>query len=172
MVGDDLAATGTEALEEAIALAGRVEGAEVHVLHALSRPSAKRLADNDRRLEAALAALKSRVARALVRDPSVKAHAHVRFGKIVDTLVEVAVAYDAAMILVGTHGRQGADRVRPRSVAERLVRTAPLPVLVAHARDYALLPTGARPSRAPLPHHDGSARALTELVVAPEEPPR
>jgi nucleotide-binding universal stress UspA family protein len=39
----------------------------------------------------------------------------------------------ADMIVVGTHGRTGLPRALLGSTAERLVRTSPVPVLVAHA---------------------------------------
>ena len=40
------------------------------------------------------------------------------------------------MIFVGTHGRTGVERFMLGSVAERVVRYACCPVLVARPRDY------------------------------------
>ncbi len=168
VVGHDLTAAGNEALEQAVALVRRIPGSEVHVVHALSRPSPTNVAGNDRRLEAALGALKARVQAVLARDPSVKARVHVRFGKVAETILEVAIDYDADVVLVGTHGRRGLDRVGRRSVAEKLVRTAPLPVLVAHAKDFTGLPLTARAPRSHAAEAHPRARALSELVVLPE----
>ena len=45
-------------------------------------------------------------------------------------LVEIATRETAGLVVVGTHGRTGWDRVRLGSVAEAVVRDAPCPVLV------------------------------------------
>jgi hypothetical protein len=37
------------------------------------------------------------------------------------------------LIVMGTHGRRGVPRALIGSVAERVVRTAPVPVLTVHA---------------------------------------
>ena len=167
VVGQDLEPCGDEALDEAMVLAQRIEGVEIHVVHALSRPSAKNVGMNDRRMEDAMLELRSRVQLAVGRHPGVAAHAHVRFGKIAETIIQVAIDYDASVILVGTHARRGLDRVTNRSIAERLVRTAPLPVLVAHAKDFIGLPVTKRPEASRQGERLHDARALTELVIAP-----
>jgi nucleotide-binding universal stress UspA family protein len=50
-----------------------------------------------------------------------------------EAIVEAAVAESADMIVVGTHGRRGMDRLVMGSVSEYVVRSAPVPVLVARA---------------------------------------
>ncbi len=55
-------------------------------------------------------------------------------GKVVlgfapDTIVDEAQAEGCGMILMGTHGRTGLSRLLFGSVAERVVKTSPLPVL-------------------------------------------
>jgi nucleotide-binding universal stress UspA family protein len=168
VVGQDLEPNGDEALEESMALAQRVRRAEIHVVHALARPSPRNVDMNDRRMQDAMLELRSRVQLAVDRYPGVVAHAHVRFGSPVGTIIQIAVDYDASLILVGTHARRGLDRVRNRSVAERLVRTAPLPVLVAHAKDFARLPLTVRPDRARPGEDLHAERAISEIVIAPE----
>ncbi|AWB26658.1 universal stress protein [Halococcoides cellulosivorans] len=49
-------------------------------------------------------------------------------------IVEYAEACDADVIVMGTHGRGGIDRLLLGSVAERVVRTATVPVLVVPVR--------------------------------------
>jgi nucleotide-binding universal stress UspA family protein len=49
-------------------------------------------------------------------------------------LVREAKRWDADLIVLGTHGRRGFDRVVLGSVAETLVRIAPLPVLLVRAK--------------------------------------
>lgn len=48
-----------------------------------------------------------------------------------DSIVEAATAESVDLIVVGTHGRKGMDRFFVGSVSERVVRTAPVAVLVA-----------------------------------------
>jgi len=55
-----------------------------------------------------------------------------------DVIVEYAKAYGIDLIVMGTHGRQGAAHVLMGSVAERVVRSAPCPVLTVRQpeRDF------------------------------------
>jgi len=54
-------------------------------------------------------------------------------GPAASAIVAAAKRYRAHMIVVGTHGRSGVRRVLIGSVAERVVRTAPCPVLTVGA---------------------------------------
>ncbi|EMA46217.1 universal stress protein [Halobiforma nitratireducens] len=47
-------------------------------------------------------------------------------------IVDQAVAGDCDLIVMGTHGRGGIDRLLLGSVTERVVRNAPVPVLTVH----------------------------------------
>jgi nucleotide-binding universal stress UspA family protein len=60
---------------------------------------------------------------------------HVRIGSPAQALVQVAVDVDADMIVVGTHGRAGIEKMVLGSVAQELTRIAPVPVLVARPKD-------------------------------------
>lgn len=55
---------------------------------------------------------------------------HVVPGRPVDELVGLARRTSAGLLIVGTHGRSGRDRLRLGSVAEGLARRSPCPVLV------------------------------------------
>jgi nucleotide-binding universal stress UspA family protein len=48
-----------------------------------------------------------------------------------EAIVEAATAESVDLIVVGSHGRTGMDRMFMGSVSERVVRTSPMPVLVA-----------------------------------------
>jgi hypothetical protein len=52
-------------------------------------------------------------------------------GPIAEQLAALADEIDARLVVVGTHGRRGFRRVVLGSVAEKTVRLAPCPVLVA-----------------------------------------
>ncbi len=57
----------------------------------------------------------------------------VVFGRPFERIVETAVKEKADLIVLGTHGRTGLARVALGSVAERVVRFAPCPVLTVKA---------------------------------------
>ncbi len=59
-----------------------------------------------------------------------RVHIAVRSGPTAETIDTVAAENGAHLLVVGTHGRQGAGRVLLGSVAETVTRTAPCPVLV------------------------------------------
>jgi nucleotide-binding universal stress UspA family protein len=55
-------------------------------------------------------------------------------GTPADRIVRAARSYHTDMIVIGTHGRTGLARVFLGSVAERVVGTAPCPVLTVRGR--------------------------------------
>ena len=57
----------------------------------------------------------------------------VREGRPLEVIVEVARSSRADLIIVGTHGRSGVAHAVIGSVAERVVRSAPCPVLTVRA---------------------------------------
>ena len=52
-----------------------------------------------------------------------------RIGVAPESIVEAATETNADLIVIGTHGRTGLTRLVIGSVAERVVRLAPCPVL-------------------------------------------
>lgn len=56
-------------------------------------------------------------------------------GSPAKTIVEYAVETDCDLILMGTHGRGGIDRLLLGSVAERVVRSSRVPVLTVRVND-------------------------------------
>ena len=71
--------------------------------------------------------LATRVERAAAR--GVAARAVVKVGLPADEVTELAADEKADMIVMGTHGRSGFSRLLLGSVAERVARMAPCPVL-------------------------------------------
>ncbi|MFN3285622.1 MAG: universal stress protein, partial [bacterium] len=49
-------------------------------------------------------------------------------------IVEAAADVGADLVVMGTHGRTGVDRILFGSVAEHVVRTSPVPVLTVRHR--------------------------------------
>jgi len=56
----------------------------------------------------------------------------LRMGAPWDEINAAAAETGAGLIVIGTHGRRGLSRALLGSVAERVIRTATLPVLVVH----------------------------------------
>ena len=81
-----------------------------------------------RQLENALAVVRSRL-------PA--AEAVLTNGPAAAEVVAVADRVKADLIVMGTHGRQGVGRMFLGSVAERVVRSSPVPVLTIRARKHA-----------------------------------
>ena len=57
----------------------------------------------------------------------------VVFGRPFERIIETAVSENVGLIVMGTHGRTGLERVAVGSVAERVIRLAPCPVLAVKA---------------------------------------
>src|SRR5262249_45837619 len=60
---------------------------------------------------------------------------HVRVGRAHREIVQLASDMAADLIIVGTHGRTGIERFVLGSVAERVLRYAPCPVLVVKPKE-------------------------------------
>lgn len=60
----------------------------------------------------------------------------MRIGKPYDEIVKYAAECEIDLIVMGTHGREGVARVVMGSVAERVVRKAPCPVLTVHNPEH------------------------------------
>jgi nucleotide-binding universal stress UspA family protein len=113
------------ALEYAEELA-RQFGAELVLLHATGAPSMPAEVSHIGP-EAAERALTRAVGR--LREHGLRVRGVLRPGAPADEILRVAEAERAGLIVMGTHGRSGVARVLMGSVAERIVRAAPCPVL-------------------------------------------
>jgi nucleotide-binding universal stress UspA family protein len=60
-----------------------------------------------------------------------------RAGVAFREIVEIAAAERADLIVMGTHGRSGLNRLLLGSVADRVIRLAPCPVLAVRQRESA-----------------------------------
>jgi nucleotide-binding universal stress UspA family protein len=72
----------------------------------------------------------------------------VRWGSPVESIVSYADEHRVDLIVIATHGRTGLSHVFLGSVAERIVREAPCPVLTLRDRQR---------GRGPAAHHAGTA---------------
>jgi nucleotide-binding universal stress UspA family protein len=131
----DFSETAQAAEAQAVAMA-RALAAELVILHvsvegilygdpAFGRADLERVYDAQR--EWAQRAMDERVAAA--RAAGVTARGIVSPGVPAEIIVRTAEANRAAMIVMGTHGRGGLERLMLGSVADRVLRTATCPVL-------------------------------------------
>jgi nucleotide-binding universal stress UspA family protein len=137
----DFSAHSEEAVRYACALADRL-GAELHLLHILSEflPAGpdpllmpvmppEYYKENEDRARETLDHL---------LDPSwgtpISVVTAVRWGSPVEAIVSYAVDHRNDLVVIATHGRTGLSHVLLGSVAERIVREAPCPVLTIRDR--------------------------------------
>jgi len=133
----DFSTHADRAIEYAITL-GKHFGACVELLHVVEDPfgaggwgSEVYVSDLDhlreRALEDAKVCLETR--RSSISAGSLPLVATVRMGHVPQTIVDYAKTVQADLIVMGTHGRTGLAHFIIGSVAERVVRLAPCPVL-------------------------------------------
>lgn len=61
---------------------------------------------------------------------------HARIGKPAEQVLQLAYEVGADMIIIGSHGKTGMERLMLGSVSERVVREAQCPVIVARPKTY------------------------------------
>ncbi len=90
-------------------------------------------------------------------------HTEVAIGDPARRIIDTAVDLGAEMIVMASHGRGALGRLIYGSVADRVGRASPIPVMVVRARQLEPGPVGITRLVVPL---DGSERAETALPVA------
>ncbi|HEX8789731.1 MAG TPA: universal stress protein [Polyangiaceae bacterium] len=136
LVPHDFSETADAALAMALDLAARLR-ARVIILHAYEAPtyvfpeSVVATADLVGQIrgaaEEALAGLKERVEK-----PGLQVETMLCQGVAWSEIGRAAKEIGADLVVMGTHGRRGLSRALIGSVAEKVVRTAPCPVLTVH----------------------------------------
>ncbi|CAN5871520.1 hypothetical protein BH11MYX2_BH11MYX2_08540 [soil metagenome] len=67
----------------------------------------------------------------------VQFYVHARIGHPANEILQIAEELGADLIMIGSHGKTGLERLVLGSVSERVVREAKCPVMVARAKRYA-----------------------------------
>ena len=75
-------------------------------------------------------------------DSEIRPELMVQMGSAPDSILSFAEAQKADVIVIGTHGRRGYDRLTLGSVTNRVMRTAPCPVLVVCNAPLDSMPEG------------------------------
>lgn len=151
LVPTDFSPTSDLALDYAHEIAHRC-GASLHLLHVLEDPfvhgpfASEMLADETADVRRViLEDARQRLARrARRREGEIEAAgAELMTGRSAETIVTHAREIGADLIVMGTHGRTGLAHLLIGSVAERVFRTAPCPVMTVR------MPVAAEPVRLP-----------------------
>ncbi len=144
LVPIDGSATSQKALEEAVRLA-RLTGGRLRLLHIVDplehlsgfETAAVYLRDMQPALVQAGEELLEK-AKAGVNAPDLTVETELfegTGGRVSDMIIDRAKNWGADLIVLGTHGRRGIERVMMGSDAEQVVRLAPVPVLLVRHRD-------------------------------------
>ena len=136
----DFSQAAATAERQAAALAGPL-GAEIVLLHVASETPLWRETLGTPQVRAVFEAQRKWAADALAEravalaGQGVSARGLVKVGVPWEQIVRLAADEGADMIVMGTHGRTGLDRLLLGSVTERVVRRAPCPVLTVRPDD-------------------------------------
>lgn len=146
LVGIDFGEQSDTAFDQASRLAAHDPNGELHLVHVIYESDAARgdqLARDDARIVEAYEQLRRYVARRSYLAPGgakeKRVHYHVRLGSPAQAIHQTAVDVDADLLVVGTQGLKGIERLILGSVAETLVKEARLPVLVAKPQTLSTL---------------------------------
>lgn len=170
VVGVDLGCTGDDALMEGLRLLAVGAIAKLHLLYVIDPKSLEYAYDTFQTEELALAGAPKRIenraaSQCRVYDlqvPHERVIGHARIGSPADTLLQMCADYDADLLIVGTHGRTGLDRVIDGSVAEQLARRARCPLIIARRKNYAGVARTVLPD---LPYAPGEAPEAHEAAT-------
>lgn len=136
LVPTDFSAPSDRAFEYATALA-RSLGASINIVHVLQDPFAAQAAwefyipDSPEIREQKYQDAKNRLLELGARsmESGVRLTTEVRIGNPTDEINAAAIDYGSDLIVMSTHGRTGLPHLLLGSIAERVLRTAPCPVL-------------------------------------------
>ena len=136
LVPTDFSIPSEEAVDYAAAIAARF-GATVHLIHVVHDPMAAQgawevyLPDSPHVRETRHRDAKDRLwsIASSHETAGVRMTSEVRFGSPMEEILAAATAYGCDLIVMGTHGRTGLPHLLLGSIAERVIRTAPCPVL-------------------------------------------
>ncbi|HYQ02634.1 MAG TPA: universal stress protein [Polyangiaceae bacterium] len=136
LVASDFSDSSQRALELALGIAEKF-GAELTLMHSWEAPDYSYAAglylstDVVAPIEnAAIARLEEASAELKQRFPAAKSL--LRSGSAWEEVLAAAKEIKADLIVMGTHGRRGIERALLGSVAEKVVRLSPVPVLTVH----------------------------------------
>jgi universal stress protein A len=136
----DFSAGSSHATDYASGLAEKL-GAKVHVLHVYALPvlgsadAAKMLGPEVIAQMGDEAARSTNMVVESLRASGVEAEPHIGDGAPYAEIIRFAQALDVDLIVMGTHGRTGMSHLLIGSVAEKVCRLSPIPVLTVRMKN-------------------------------------
>jgi nucleotide-binding universal stress UspA family protein len=157
LVGIDGSRVSRGALDEAIGLA-RDQGAQLRIIHVAPYGGGFPVGTlgSERFVpvpagSAGEALLREAEARAAAQGVTVETALLEERDRIGPTVIADAVRWTADLIVLGTHGRRGLRHLLAGSIAESVVRSSPIAVLLVHLSPVPRPPRGGRRVRATVP---------------------
>jgi universal stress protein A len=135
LVATDFGDASEAAMDYGRALA-QTFGASLHLLHVMENPFLRPVQADPSQLKAAAA---KRLGERLTDDDRAALHATAVLETSdhpAEEIVKYAKAHNLDLIVMGTHGRGAVAQLLVGSVAERVVRTAPCPVLTVRHPEH------------------------------------
>ncbi|APR86868.1 Universal stress protein family protein [Minicystis rosea] len=146
VAGIDFSPISIRALDEAIAITA-LRGGEVHVIYVepetppdllLMAPVLAQETSFEPTVEKVQRVAQERIDAVPSLSGALKrVVAHLRRGSPAPAIAEFAASLDADLVVVGSHGRRGAERFFLGSVAERVAHLARCPVWIVRPKDHA-----------------------------------
>lgn len=131
--------TGEFALFEAARLTAARSNSELHIVHVVAEDgpadTTSEIVTLEQRLARAPRSIEGMIDRLHAVMPA-RVTAHVRAGQPARSILQTAVDVDADLVVVGSHQRTRLEKMIVGSVAERVLRGAHCPVLVAVPKNY------------------------------------
>jgi nucleotide-binding universal stress UspA family protein len=168
-IGVSFSESSMHAIQEAVQLAKQMPNADLHFVHVLEAPAdlhdAYLIDRLSERLGRTMIRLETYVRDALFVFCGQEAWGcdvafHVRIGPAAREIHQVAVDIDAEMIIVGAEHTRGLRRLLGSLTTRGLVKTAHVPVVVAHQKDFKGLPR----TQLPDPPHAGNELSRSGLT--------
>ncbi|MCC6154349.1 MAG: universal stress protein [Candidatus Hydrogenedentes bacterium] len=139
LVPTDFSTYANYALKYAVAMAKQFAGT-IHFAHVLDRSALAGVRGNEMWLaesesHALIDSMREHAAsrmahlKQIADDEGVKSETHVVLGNPTEEILRLAEQTDATLIVIATHGRSGVEHLVFGSVAEKIVRQSPVPVL-------------------------------------------
>ncbi len=150
VVAIDFDDTADDVLREACRLSEWRRGVVLHLAHVVpalhgGQQTLGSIREETEKLESVPARLLAWVRERCAADKALgnpRVVTHVRTGAPAEALSQLCVDVNAQLLVVGTHQRTGMKRLALGSVAEKIIRHARCPVLVAHPINYVgMVPT-------------------------------
>jgi nucleotide-binding universal stress UspA family protein len=147
VVGTDFSDLSDRAIDQALETASLHPGAEVHVLYvepdvwasAALAPALSEAVNADTALVKVQERVKARIEKMsphLRKGEIRRAVVHFRRGSPAENIAQLAADLDADLVVVGSHGHRGIERLFLGSVAERTSRLARCPVWIVRPKDH------------------------------------